>query len=238
MFHSQRKGFTLIELLVVIAIIAILAAILFPVFAQARSKARSASCQSNLKQIALAGLMYAQDHDERLTGWLWYGGGCNGIPAQWYHHLWYSYTKNWAVYICPETQYNSGAGCGFWIQPPHTPETRIHGTSYAFNCRFGCRCNRPLGHIVKPAEAAMLADGVWACMRPYVGPPGNASYTQPGVGGCGTPYIEPHSGGVNVAYFDGHVKWMSSRKFWAPNQSTFANYLPWNPRATSSPPGW
>src|SRR5690349_23826516 len=64
--RSKRNGFTLIELLVVIAIIAILAAILFPVFAQAREKARAASCLSNLKQIGLALMMYVQDYDELL----------------------------------------------------------------------------------------------------------------------------------------------------------------------------
>src|SRR3978361_1107773 len=63
--RNHRNAFTLIELLVVIAIIAILAAILFPVFAQAREKARQASCESNLKQIGLAFKMYVQDYDER-----------------------------------------------------------------------------------------------------------------------------------------------------------------------------
>src|ERR1700716_4263053 len=65
--QAQRKGFTLIELLVVIAIIAILAAILFPVFAQAREKARQSTCLSNLKQIGLAIMTYAQDYDETLV---------------------------------------------------------------------------------------------------------------------------------------------------------------------------
>lgn len=64
-----RRGFTLIELLVVIAIIVILAAILFPVFATAREKARQAACLSNLKQIGLGAMMYAQDYDESLPFW-------------------------------------------------------------------------------------------------------------------------------------------------------------------------
>src|SRR3989442_9323347 len=68
--HSTRRGFTLIELLVVIAIIAILAAILFPVFAQAREKARAISCLSNTKQMGIAIQLYAQDYDESIVPWL------------------------------------------------------------------------------------------------------------------------------------------------------------------------
>jgi len=77
-FGRKRHGFTLIELLVVIAIIAILAAILFPVFARAREAARRANCISNLRQIALASLMYAQDWDETLYGAAQGGGGGAG----------------------------------------------------------------------------------------------------------------------------------------------------------------
>src|SRR5688500_4509655 len=71
---KKTSGFTLIELLVVIAIIAILAAILFPVFARAREKARQASCASNMKQHRTAAMMYAQDHDEGLPAWNEYYG--------------------------------------------------------------------------------------------------------------------------------------------------------------------
>jgi prepilin-type N-terminal cleavage/methylation domain-containing protein len=71
---SRQRGFTLIELLVVIAIIAILAAILFPVFAQTREKARQATCLSNLKQIGMGVLMYAQDYEETMPVWCDYAG--------------------------------------------------------------------------------------------------------------------------------------------------------------------
>lgn len=92
----ERKGFTLIELLVVIAIIAILAAILFPVFAQAREKARQASCLSNAKQLGLSVLMYTQDNDET------YPFAC---PNDWWYYTWpeltQPYMKNVGVLKCP-----------------------------------------------------------------------------------------------------------------------------------------
>src|SRR6184192_1344804 len=98
----RRCGFTLIELLVVIAIIAILAAILFPVFAQAREKARQTACLSNLKQVGTGLMMYAQDYDETLPAqpnevpkfWLDTAGTnwCRGVLP---------YIKSRQVYICP-----------------------------------------------------------------------------------------------------------------------------------------
>src|SRR5258705_11923651 len=83
---SKRRGFTLIELLVVIAIIAILAAILFPVFAQAREKARQTGCLSNHKQIGTAIMMYAQDYDEQFVPqWIWIQNDGTGVARypQW-----------------------------------------------------------------------------------------------------------------------------------------------------------
>src|SRR5579862_2080162 len=94
----QKTGFTLIELLVVIAIIAILAAILFPVFAQAREKARAIACLSNLKQIGLAAAQYNQDYDEQNPdGENWFFPGGNGWAGQIY-----PYVKSDAVFLCPD----------------------------------------------------------------------------------------------------------------------------------------
>lgn len=105
MQHRKPRGFTLIELLVVIAIIAILAAILFPVFAQAREKARQAACSSNVKQIGLGVMMYAQDYDEKLPilGVLAEGRG------RW---MWQvnPYIKNRQVFTCPHTPLNAYDG--------------------------------------------------------------------------------------------------------------------------------
>jgi len=104
----KHRGFTLIELLVVIAIIAILAAILFPVFAQARAKARQASCTSNVKQLSLGFMMYVQDYDETFPYWNWgdsYGSGSrtpNHFESFWANAI-YPYVKNGGVYACPSS---------------------------------------------------------------------------------------------------------------------------------------
>jgi len=111
MKSKSNAGFTLIELLVVIAIIAILAAILFPVFAQAREKARGASCLSNIKQLTLGMMMYSQDYDETFPEWRWdqnystnWGDkgwySPNNATTIWYYAI-YPYVKNGKVYSCP-----------------------------------------------------------------------------------------------------------------------------------------
>ena len=102
-----KKAFTLIELLVVIAIIAILAAILFPVFARARENARRSSCSSNLKQIGLGIIQYAQDYDERYPARI-YGNAPTGFRlANSWRRVTFPYTKSAQIFSCPSNTHNA-----------------------------------------------------------------------------------------------------------------------------------
>src|ERR687891_88477 len=107
----QQRAFTLIELLVVIAIIAILAAILFPVFARARESARSASCRSNLKQIGLAAAMYKQDYDEtmpfQVNGSAWTFHPTDPANQTYWGWFYLPYSKNQQIWACPSARENA-----------------------------------------------------------------------------------------------------------------------------------
>jgi prepilin-type N-terminal cleavage/methylation domain-containing protein/prepilin-type processing-associated H-X9-DG protein len=187
----MRRGFTLIELLVVIAIIAILAAILFPVFARAREKARQASCQSNLKQLALAMLMYAQDYDETFAGEC--SCGCPHVDYTCWRDRMYPYVKNLQIFQCPS--HTIGLG---------TPD-QIAG-NYGIACHVVS--GRKLSEVRRPAEVAMLAESY--------GQQHLKRYNPGGVPICGNnccggdirqAYRFSHNEGMNIAYADGHVKW-------------------------------
>ncbi len=229
----MRKGFTLIELLVVIAIIAILAAILFPVFARAREKARQASCQSNLKQLALGTLMYISDYDETYPLWNRRQGS----------DLWplappaavYPYVKNTDIYVCPSganpPNYSSAPAEGWayysfgGVQPTYWfPGPSSLG--YAWNARLcdagyvgsgGLRAAK----IDAPAETLMVGDsahmagtnvGMYAWSESCCDGGGSWSACDKTLDGqfAGGGDWTRHNGGENLAFCDGHVKWFNT----------------------------
>ena len=188
MFRQKRSAFTLIELLVVIAIIAILAAILFPVFARAREKARQASCQNNLKQIALAWLMYAQDYDERPVpqytsppGWKPKDNGWTGFPYDWLDAMFYwvmldPYLKNKQIWACPSAPAATNGvqkmsyGLSFYVaySPPHLSDFTAPAETIIFGDGWDNYDIRNIGnHYPQPwhNEMANIACGLTAMSR-------------------------------------------------------------------------
>ncbi|MGI5819202.1 MAG: DUF1559 domain-containing protein [Armatimonadota bacterium] len=222
---TNRRGFTLIELLVVIAIIAILAAILFPVFARARDKARQASCQSNLKQIALGLLMYVQDYDETMPGfkvyYAWPDGDTRGDG--WYESL-EPYVKNEQIAICPSGRYEATYGrlnmpnaTGYWGRTLHAsygvPAQDSNCRTLLGNLRTCFSGYYPPGPSIaestKPAETIMVFEATtcWTQQATGYGRHRDTgellSVNEAGVRGA---QQFRHNGQMNVAYLDGHVK--------------------------------
>ena len=195
---KRRRAFTLIELLVVIAIIAILAAILFPVFAKAREKARQTSCLNQLKQAGTAEMQYAQDYDETLP--FAYTNAANSI----YWQVITPYVKNGQIFRCPSDG------------DPWTPVTGIQ-LSYITNYTFHPPGNAPppiaLAQILSPSQKITQAENG----------DGGTSDTPPtcqyayGTYGSGASAgfnlwarvsLARHNGGSNYPFLDGHAKWL------------------------------
>lgn len=212
---AKTNGFTLIELLVVVAIIAILAAILFPVFGRARENARKSSCMSNLKQIGTAALMYAQDYDEKhvptSVGFgtpiyrTWWGRPLGIAPSYTTYSgidmgdgLLQPYLKNAQIKRCPSFE-----------SEDDTMESGRLGNNfgYAFNSRYLYR-GLPLSGINRASETVLLAD---AAKRETNGKVANFDVLDPinSLHSAHSRVQGRHNGRGNVLFVDGHVKSMS-----------------------------
>jgi len=223
----KRRGFTLIELLVVIAIIAILAAILFPVFSRAREQARKTQCLSNLKQIGNALMMYAQDWDESLpvcTTWCNWRDPVNNL--QYYVRL-QPYIKNWQVWACPSGR----GGCANDSIPQHAVNDMINAghvppnftlsygysentqNSYPENSQHIDSCsalNRSkLANIPEPAVSPIVADCCGLMNSGW-----RVGWANVCSASCNpdrqTDENTRHNGGSNVLFLDGHAQFFSA----------------------------
>jgi len=202
----MRRGFTLIELLVVIAIIAILAAILFPVFAKAREKARQSSCLSNVKQLGLAVLQYAQDYDEAIFG--------ARLPRDGWTGAILPYIKNDQVFNCPSWSGTSAwinrgtacGGCGTWTRVLWGGYAyfNANGNTAASNRCMGYTTTAKLGTYDAPSTQWVIYDAT--CPH---GTPTNLSTGTDAANWHGD--FKRHNEGLNNVYLDGHAKW---RKNW------------------------
>jgi prepilin-type N-terminal cleavage/methylation domain-containing protein/prepilin-type processing-associated H-X9-DG protein len=196
--HNARRGFTLIELLVVIAIISILAAILFPVFARARENARRASCQSNLKQIALGIMQYTQDYDEKYPLRQAPKASGSGIT---YVTAIEPYMKSSQIFICPSgsrdvalTENNSPpAADKMWRVETPAFAANAEG-SYGMNLNLTGSSGVSMATVDQPAITALVFDCSW--------------YDSAGAALPADSMMEAarHLDGSNIGYADGHVK--------------------------------
>ncbi|BDI28443.1 hypothetical protein CCAX7_004940 [Capsulimonas corticalis] len=200
----MRKGFTLIELLVVIAIIAILAAILFPVFAKAREKARQASCASNLKQLGLGVMQYVQDNDEIYPVGRSFASNDRSVPfANWGQQI-YPYVKSTGVYKCPDDSASpsvmgeQGAAAGTPVIPG----------SYRYNFELGATYGSGGTDWGGAHSIASINEPVTRILVSDANPGGEAGMVWGDWGA--NQFLDTgranHTGQLNLLFMDGHVK--------------------------------
>lgn len=249
--RTKRDGFTLIELLVVIAIISILAAILFPVFARARENARRASCMSNLKQFGIAMMMYVQDYDETYPKAVSGGMGANPPGGAWnlgsdgtynnwaWAQILYPYHRSLEIFRCPSGLVDSTIKWPSYGNYGANTQLIVPSSSTALK----------LSSVQTPSQTYALMDAALYANFPTRAIPGNELVSNgnyfPGLGlvgaACAT-VAAPwqvmqsdcqsgrHFGGVNMAFADGHVKWLKVDAVSAEARKTAPTlYGEWNP---------
>jgi len=216
--RRNKRAFTLIELLVVIAIIAILASILFPVFARARENARRASCSSNMKQIGLAIVQYTQDYDEKYpvqlqsstTSVTNFTTATGANVSNWAFEI-YPYLNNWQILTCPSSIPSTSTA----------PPSGNNSNSYLGNgviFRHPTSGGISLATIQEPSDTIMLQEYSLAVAASWVRPMAISTsnltryeYWLQGTSatpiGTGSTYDRLHFDGGNLLFADGHVKW-------------------------------
>ena len=213
MSRNKAAGFTLIELLVVIAIIAILAAILFPVFASAREKARQTACLSNMKQIGTALIMYTQDFDETLPcsngdiADYFNPANVNNYNGNWIVEI-YPYMKTKDVFICPSSVpgVNDTSADSTTAIPTQWGDTSLQGNAVIMQ--------RPISDMPAPANIIFVGEEHIRVNRALLRPRLTPGTFDPlryqgwhGIVGGKERYNNNHNGGGNLTYVDGHAKW-------------------------------
>jgi prepilin-type N-terminal cleavage/methylation domain-containing protein/prepilin-type processing-associated H-X9-DG protein len=238
-------GFTLIELLVVIAVIAILAALLFPVFARAREQARRAMCTSNLKQLVSAFRMYADDFDGHTPiSTIWSEPRSlaprtlDELRRAWFMDPIQAYIRNYSVLHCPSDRVTNGERAAGADLLSMADDPRFPRLSYGVNIHLGgvAAAKNPLAAagdlgVQYPAQTAMIADcalSVFECLQirrkdgTRVSSVAYANAIRPRelvwICNVGIPGEERHTNGSNVGFVDGHVQFIQADRFLERNE--------------------
>lgn len=199
----RDRGFTLIELLVVIAIIAILAAMLFPVFARAREKARQVVCMSNMKQLGMAFGMYAADYQRLPWDDLTVGGAPEGTAPTWTWRLMiYPYVRNADIFVCPTAPALSTFDGTF----PDYDQTAGYAINHVhWDNDLGTDAEPPPGHtyveIQRPTQTILLTDFTGEYVISHFGTQEHGFVRDDRA-------ATRHNDGCNYLFCDGHVKWL------------------------------
>ena len=213
MLQNTKKGFTLIELLVVIAIIAILAAILFPVFARARENARRSSCSSNLKQIALGVIQYVQDYDEKYPQ---VRAATAGVTTGWAIQM-QPYLKSTQIFQCPsetnapanvnttDANYGQAGYSDYWYNSRIAGVNQAQVDQVSSTILNGDGTNGSSAYVFNGENATVDGSTPTATSGAVTG----VRTTAPSGTTLGD-FGQRHLDGINYAFADGHVKWLKS----------------------------